>query len=148
MLISKGRCLPQSLSTDYHKAGPHMLPPFEGSLVEAVTRSGSNLSLRTANLDRYSSIPIYAPHSQRLPVNDERPCKTRWLSTTTAVPGFSRTQYSESAPFNSLLHALIASYLQRSPVSTRQGTRTWTCTIFQRSRGPNDPSRSYRHYSI
>lgn len=41
-----------------HRAGPHTLLPLDGSLVSTVTRSGSNSSLRTANLDWYSSNPM------------------------------------------------------------------------------------------
>ena len=59
------------------------LTPYTAA-VSWVTGSGANFSFRTASFDRYSSIPIYAPHMRRFPSKAERPWSTRWLSTTTS----------------------------------------------------------------
>ena len=75
----------------YYNASLHTLLPPSAAKVESVPTLGatalavdelSNLSRSTANFERYSSTPIYAPHILRLPSKAERPCRTRWLLTT------------------------------------------------------------------
>ena len=62
----------------FQKAGFHTLRPFMEVLPpvavagEAV-EPAANFSFNTANLDRYSSMPMYAPHIRRLPSKAERP---------------------------------------------------------------------------
>lgn len=62
-----------------YRAGCQTLRPFTVAVaaVSCVTRSGANFSVSTASLERYSSMPMYAPHIRRLPSNAERPCRTR-----------------------------------------------------------------------
>ena len=56
-----------------------LLPPVATFASSDLTSSAcdSNFSFNTVNLDRYSSIPIYAPHMRRLPSKADRPCRTR-----------------------------------------------------------------------
>jgi hypothetical protein len=96
-----------------------------------------NRSVSTASRDRYSSTPMYAPHTRRLPSNADRPCNTRWLSTLSTVPGVNCTQCSESALVSSVCHVRIASYLTH--LISRVRARSPPLTKTRPSRHPNGP---------